>query len=368
MEYDKNHDKDHRPGQEGSGESARARRERERLAIIAKRKVEAEKPPRSFDPEKAAEQAQVFGNRLKKWRAHLWKWARRTDTSCFRIYDRDIPELPFVVDEYERHLHISQLVRFKWASPADEEAWTGLMIETAARYLGVEPQKVFVKTREPQKGHRQYEKFGSDHYLLQVKEAGLTFELNMTDYLDTGLFLDHRDTRSMVSSLALNARVLNLFAYTGSFAVHAAAGGAMSTLNVDLSNTYTQWARRNLELNGFVGNNYRSEAADVLKWLPEAVRRKEVYDIIVMDPPTFSNSNKMEQVFDVQKDHAWLVNQCLRLLSRDGILVFSNNFRKFRLDKAEIRTGYIDDISFKTTPEDFKNKKPHRCWVIKRDS
>lgn len=349
-------------------ESRRTRRQQERLAHMQNRNDEEERPPRTFDPDRAAEQATVFGNRLKKWRAHLWKWAKRTDTGCFRIYDRDIPELPFVVDEYERHLHISEILRFRWASEADEEAWTGLMIETASRYLAVEPHKVFVKTREQQKGHRQYTKFGSDHHVMQVKEAGLTFEVNMTDYLDTGLFLDHRDTRAMVGSLSLNARVLNLFSYTGSFGVHAASGGAQSVLNVDLSNTYSEWGRRNMELNGFTGSSYRCEAADVMKWLPEAVRRKEVYDIIVLDPPTFSNSNKMEGIFDVQKDHPWMINQCLRLLSRDGILVFSNNFRKFRLDERELRTRYIDDISFRTTPEDFKGKKPHRCWVIKRDN
>jgi 23S rRNA G2069 N7-methylase RlmK/C1962 C5-methylase RlmI len=320
-----------------------------------------------WDPERVKAQAEMFGNRLKKCRQHLWKWARRTGVSCFRIYDRDIPELPFQVDEYEKHLHIAQIVRVRSVDEEHARLWTETMVEAAARSLGVEPSKVFVKNRVQQKGKDQYEKFGSAGYLLTAHEAGLDFELNLSDYLDTGLFLDHRDTRIMVGGLSLGARVLNLFSYTGSFSVHAARGGALSTTSVDMSNTYTQWAERNLALNGFGGKSHRCICDDVLKWIPGAVERKEQFDIIVCDPPTFSNSKKMEGVFDVQRDHPWLINQLLRLLSRNGIIVFSNNFRKFKLDEGALDSRYVDDITFKSTPEDFAGKKPHKCYVIKRD-
>jgi len=354
------------PSENEAGDSLKKRKQ-ERLNYLAEKRKLKEKTAKVFDPELAAEQAQIFGNRLKKWRAHLWKWAKRTGTSCFRIYDRDIPDLPFIVDEYERHLHISQILRYNFKSPEDEQQWLNLMVESAGKALAVEPQRIFFKTREQQKGQKQYTSFGSDHYSLVVKENDLEFQINLSDYLDTGLFLDHRDTRALVGSLALNARVLNLFSYTGSFSVYAARGGAASTLSLDLSNTYTEWTRKNLALNGFGGKLHAAESADVLTWLPEAARQGKQYDIIVLDPPTFSNSNKMNRTFDVQKDHPFLINSCLRLLTKDGILIFSNNFKKFKLDKEEIRSTYIDDITGKTIPEDFKGKKPHRCWVIKKD-
>jgi 23S rRNA G2069 N7-methylase RlmK/C1962 C5-methylase RlmI len=320
-----------------------------------------------WDPEKVAYQAQIFGNRLKKKRAHLWKWARRTGVTCFRIYDRDIPEIPFVVDEYEGHLHIAQIVRVRQIDDAHARMWVEAMVDSAARSLGILPSRVFVKDRIQQKGHSQYNKFGSQNYVHKVHEGGLEFEVNLSDYLDTGLFLDHRETRAIVRNLALGARVLNLFSYTGSFSVYAAQGGAQSTLSIDMSNTYTEWARRNLAMNGFVGKTHQAVSDDVLKWIPDALERREQYDIIILDPPTFSNSKKMEGVFDVQHDHASLINDLLGLLSKQGIIIFSNNFRKFRLDTEGIKSGYIDDISGKTRPEDFIGRKPHKCWVIKKN-
>ena len=321
-----------------------------------------------WNPERVQEQAEMLANRVKKRRQHLWKWARRTGVSCFRLYDRDIPELPFQIDEYEKHLHVAQIVRVRSVDEEHARLWTETMVDAAARAVGIDSSKVFLKNRVQQKGNTQYEKFGSSGYVLKAQEAGLTFELNMSDYLDTGLFLDHRDTRAMVGGLSLGSRVLNLFSYTGSFSVHAARGGALSTTSVDISNTYTQWSERNLALNGFGGKTHKCLCEDVLKWLPGAVERKEQYDIIICDPPTFSNSKKMEGVFDIQRDHPWMINQMLRLLSRNGIIVFSNNFRKFKLEERELHSKYIDDITFKSIPEDFKGKKPHKCYVIKRDS
>ena len=330
--------------------------------------VERPDAPLVWDPDRVQAQAEMFANRLKKRRAHLWKWARRTGVSCFRIYDRDIPELPFQIDEYERHLVIAQIVRVRSIDEEHAKLWTATMVDAAARALGVEKSKVFLKDRIPQKGTTQYEKKSTEGFLLKAQENGLEFEVNLSDYLDTGLFLDHRDTRAMVRDLALGCRVLNLFAYTGSFSVYAAHGGAQSTTSVDLSNTYCDWATRNLALNRFAGKTHQVICADVLAWIPQAVKRGDQYDIIILDPPTFSNSKSMQGYFDLQRDHAELINQLLRLLSKNGIIVFSNNFRKFKLDTAALRSKYIDDITFKSIPEDFKNKRPHKCWVIKRGS
>ena len=324
--------------------------------------------PATWDLQRVQEQAEMFANRLKKRRAHLWKWARRTGVTCFRIYDRDIPELPFQVDEYDRYLHIAQIVRVRSIDEEHAKLWTAIMVDAAGRALGVDKSRVFVKDRIPQKGTLQYEKKSGAGVIIKAQENGLEFEVNLSDYLDTGLFLDHRDTRAMVRDLALGCRVLNLFAYTGSFSVYAAQGGAQSTTSVDLSNTYCDWAARNLALNRFVGKTHQVICEDVLAWVPLAAKRGDQFDIIILDPPTFSNSKSMTGYFDLQRDHAELINQLLRLLSKNGIIVFSNNFRKFKLDTAALRSKYVDDITFKSIPEDFKNKRPHKCWVIKRTS
>lgn len=317
-----------------------------------------------LNAESIAELGVVFATTLKKKRLELWAEARQRGISCFRLFDRDIPDIPFVVDEYDKHLHISQIV-----SPSVDEAiqelWLETISDTAARTLGIPRDRVFMKARKAQKGHKQYDKFGEASYVIPVQEYGLRFEVNLSDYLDTGLFLDHRDTRAMVRDLAMGARVLNLFSYTGSFSVYAAAGGAASTTSVDLSNTYTAWAERNLAMNGFRGKLHQCVAEDVNVWLKTAIARKDVYDIIVLDPPTFSNSKKMSTTLDVQRDHPILINQCLRLLSKKGILVFSNNLRGFKLNEHGLNTSYVDDITFKTTPFDFKKRKPHHCYVLR---
>ncbi len=320
-----------------------------------------------YNPERVAEQAQMFGNRIKKRHMHLWKWAKRTGVSCFRIYDRDIPEIPLTVDVYQQHLHIALILKYRNFSDEEMLLWTQAMADAARRALGIQEDRVFLKTRLQQKGHQQYEKVAQLSKILEVKENDLQFEINLSDYLDTGLFLDHRDTRVMVSQFALNCRFLNLFSYTGSFSVYAAAGGAASTLSVDLSNTYSDWASRNLALNGFAGKLHRCESADVMAWLPLAVKEKQQFDLIVIDPPTFSNSKKMAGVFDIQRDHVTIINQSLKLLSKNGAIVFSNNFRKFKLEKEKIDCKWIDDITNKSIPEDFKGKRPHWCWLIRKE-
>ena len=201
---------------------------------------------------------------------------------------------------------------------------------------------------------------------MTVEESGLKFSINIRDYLDTGLFLDHRTTRSMIREWSKDKRFLNLFAYTGSVSVYAAAGSAKSTTTVDMSKTYLEWAKRNFKLNNMMTNNHQFIQADCIKWLKEQKSSKNKYDLIFLDPPTFSNSKRMDTVFDVQKDHVYLINAAMKLLDNDGMLVFSNNFRKFKMDSGLTDLYEIEDISKKTIPEDFKrNQKIHNCWTIK---
>ncbi len=310
----------------------------------------------------------MLANRVKKRHQHLRKWAKREGVEAFRIYDKDIPEVPLQIDIYGKYLHIAELIKFKDKDEFQQEKWTVLMAENAARALGIPEENVFIKTRRKQKGCNQYEKFARDGFTTVVHEGGLEFELNLTDYLDTGLFLDHRTTRSLVRDIAEGARMLNLFCYTGSFSVYAAHGGALSTTSVDMSNTYCAWAERNLERNGFpTGNLHRLVNANALEWLDQAVSRKDQYDLIVCDPPTFSNSKKMDGVLDIQKDHPRIIEQCVSLLSKRGILVFSNNFRRFKLYQDLLdKFALVDEITNKTIPEDFIKRKPHRCWIIQK--
>jgi 23S rRNA (cytosine1962-C5)-methyltransferase len=312
-----------------------------------------------------AQQAEFFGNRLKKRHSHLRKWAKRNNISCFRIYDQDIPELPFQVDLYEKYLHISEVVRLTSWEDQEHTRWTDLMAVTAAKVLGIPSQHTFTKFRKKQKDKDQYEKFSQQEKIVIVKEGDLDFEVNLSDYLDTGLFLDHRQTRAMVREVALGTRVLNLFSYTGSFSVYAAAGGALSTLSVDLSNTYTGWAQRNLERNGFIGNTHKCITQDVFGFLDKAIQQKDQFDIIILDPPTFSNSKKMTTTLDVQRDHGSLIQKCFKLLSKKGLVFFSTNYKKFKIDLSFLK-GFseVQEITQQTVPEDFLRKRPHKSYIL----
>ncbi len=231
-----------------------------------------------------------------------------------------------------------------------------------AEALEVPAARIFFKERKPQRGREQYEKFDEQGRSILVQENGLRFVVNLTDYLDTGLFLDHRPTREKVREQAEGKRVLNLFAYTGSFTVYAAAGGASATTTIDLSNTYLEWGQRNMELNGLAGPQHEFVRADVKAWLEQAV--DGLYDIVVLDPPTFSNSKRMEDVLYTQRDHPELINGCLRRLAPGGQLYFSTNFRKFQLEPERLNTKNIRDITSATIPKDFRNPKIHYCWLI----
>ena len=303
-----------------------------------------------------------FANRLAKMHKHYGKWARRQGISCYRIYDNDIPGTPLAIDIYEDIVHIAEYARDHGMEPGEHASWLAECLRITGEVLDVPPERLFLKYRQRQKGLKQYDRFARSGQEYIVREGGLRFIIRPADYLDVGLFLDHRNTRSMVRAGSEGKRVLNLFCYTGSFSAYAAAGGAAETLSVDLSNTYLQWADRNLDLNGFSGKTHRLLQADVLAWLEQPPR--ELFDLIVIDPPTFSNSKRMQSVLDIQRDHVMLLNRALRHCAPGGTVYFSTNFRKFRMWESEIRAAAIDDISKKTVPEDFRNKKIHQCFRL----
>lgn len=310
--------------------------------------------------------SEAFANRLRKNAKHWDKWARRQGLSCYRLYDRDLHEFPLAIDRYAEHIHLQEYQTGWEAGEAEYQAWREESFRIVGEVLELSRTHIHFKQRQRQRGLSQYEKTGVTGEDFVVEEQGLKFWVNLDAYLDTGLFLDHRNTRRMVRERAAGKRFLNLFAYTGSFTVYAAAGGAVSSVTVDMSNTYQDWSRRNFILNGLDPDAHRLIRADVFQYLAEAAVRGERYELIVMDPPSFSNSKRMQGVLDVQRDHVELIEGCLQLLADNGELFFSNNRRGFKLDTAALRDLDIRDISRQTVPEDFSNKQIHQCWIIKR--
>jgi 23S rRNA (cytosine1962-C5)-methyltransferase len=326
----------------------------------------------------------AFANRLRKNLAHWRKWARRRGITCFRIYGRDVPQFPFAIDWFETvspraetHLHVQEIDTGWRRSDADYTAWLVAVCDAICEVCGVRAEQLHLKRRERQRGTSQYEKLdGEEAEVFVVEEAGLRFEVNFDAYLDTGLFLDHRPMRAMVAeTLAERAkqgagtRFLNLFAYTGSFTVHAARAGSEGSTTVDLSNTYQAWTSRNLALNGIDPGRHRLVAADALAWLDSAVVARERFDVIVLDPPSFSNSKKMQGVLDVQRDHVRMVEQCHSLLDDGGELFFSTNLRSFRIDARLVDECALREITHQSVPEDFRRPSgagPHRAWKALR--
>lgn len=313
-----------------------------------------------------AEKMQMFQNRLEKVYRHRSKQAKRMGVSCYRLYDKDLPEFPVSIDVYNDKVCVSEYKAKHNLTEEEHLDWLEGTVETISRVLQLQDEAVYTKERR-RKANRlsQYQKTAAEKEFFEVEENGLKFLVNLSDYLDTGLFLDHRITRQMVREEAAGKKVLNLFAYTGSFSVYAAAGGASEVVTVDLSNTYLDWARRNFELNGFLdAQKYRFIAADVKQFIgtvPDGT-----FDIAVLDPPTFSNSKKMKDILDIQKDHAELINQTVRTLKPGGILYFSTNARKFVLEESSILASSIKDITRATTPFDFEGKLLRWCWKITR--
>lgn len=306
----------------------------------------------------------MFENRLAKVYKHLSKQARRQAISCYRIYDKDLPEFPLIIDLYDDKIYLAEYRAKHNLTEEEHEQWLNESIGVIAKVLNVADDKIYLKERK-RKTERtdQYQKTGEEKEFFVVEESGLKFKVNLSDYLDTGLFLDHRLTREMVRTEANGKKVLNLFAYTGSFSVYAAAGGASEVTTVDLSNTYIQWAKDNFELNGFTdAAKYHFITADVLQYLDEL--KLNSFDLMVMDPPTFSNSKKMKDFLDIQQDHVELINKCLLALRPGGILYFSTNYTKFVLETAKLNASQIKDITKATKPFDFEGKLRRWCYKI----
>jgi 23S rRNA (cytosine1962-C5)-methyltransferase len=308
------------------------------------------------------EKKQMFINRLTKVYRHCSRQARRKQISCYRIYDHDLPEFPFAIDFYDDRLNISEYRRNHGMDESQHAEWLDESIDIIASLTGVSHDKIFMRQRQRKAGRQgQYEKIDSSGNEFIVTENNLKFKINLSDYLDTGLFLDHRLTREMVKKEAGGKKLLNLFCYTGSFSVYAAAGDADEVVSVDLSNTYLKWAQENMKLNGYVDpRRYKYMQEDVLQLLPKL--EKKYFDLIILDPPTFSNSKRMDDFLDIQRDHVNLINQCLDLLKPQCMLFFSTNFTKFVLDEASIKASSIRDITKASTPFDFEGKLKRWCY------
>ncbi|MDZ4828587.1 MAG: class I SAM-dependent methyltransferase [Phycisphaerae bacterium] len=313
----------------------------------------------------------MLANRLTNRYRHVAKWARRQGITCFRLYEKDIPDFPMVVDWYDGDVVAWFYHRTKDDTLDREVAYRKHAEAEILAALEIPREKLFIKYRARQRddeGNRdQYERFDSRGVIKVVDEFGLKFEVNLSDYLDTGLFLDHRFTRKTVGERSAGKRVLNLFAYTGAFTVHARAGGAIATTTVDLSKTYLAWAERNLALNGYaLDAAHRIVHADCLQYLDEGPMNDERYDIVVCDPPTFSNSKRMRaDSFSIDRDWPWLVASLQKWVAPGGEIYFSTNSRGLKWDDAQVPTGmYAREISRQTVPEDFRNERVHRCWRI----
>ena len=314
-----------------------------------------------IDPVKA----EMFRNRLTKVYKHKSKLAKRQGITCYRIYDHDLPEFPFSIELYENNIYIAEYLRRHGMEDDQHEAWLMGCMEIIESITGIPADRMFCKQRKRQ-SHRegQYEKLSAEQQYETVMENGLKFLVNLTDYLDTGLFLDHRITRSKVRDYCKGKRVLNLFCYTGSFSVYAAAGEAASVVSVDLSKTYLAWAEQNMTVNGFTDSEkYSFVHADVKQYLKTL--QPGSFDLVIMDPPTFSNSKRMKDILDIQRDHAELINDVLQAMSTGGMLIFSTNFTRFEMERDKIEQAeYIKDITKATTPFDFEGKLKRWCFEI----
>ncbi len=305
----------------------------------------------------------MFRNRLVKVYRHISRQAARQGISCFRIYDHDLPQAPFIIERYGDKLYVSEYKRQHGLDDEHHALWLQACRQIMAEVTGVAPEDIYIKLRKRKESRLdQYQKLEEEKAEFVVEESGLKFLVNLSDYLDTGLFLDHRIPRGMIKEESSGKRVLNLFCYTGSFSVYAAAGGAQNVVSVDLSKTYLQWAERNMQLNFPLYENAQYVHADVLQYLKTGA--PESFDIIILDPPTFSNSKRMKGILDVQQDHVAMVNDCLRLLSTGGVLYFSTNYTKFQLDEKNIKAADIKDITKATTPFDFVGKLQRPCFKI----
>ncbi|MGE1561211.1 bifunctional 23S rRNA (guanine(2069)-N(7))-methyltransferase RlmK/23S rRNA (guanine(2445)-N(2))-methyltransferase RlmL [Pantoea septica] len=314
--------------------------------------------------ENGAQIAEDYANRLRKNMKKLEKWARQEGIACYRLYDADLPEYNVAVDRYGEWVVVQEYAPPKTIDAAKARQRLFDVIGATLSVLELPANRLVLKTRERQKGKNQYQKLGEKGDFFEVQEYNARLLVNLTDYLDTGLFLDHRIARQMLGKMSKDKDFLNLFSYTGSASVHAGLGGARSTTTVDMSRTYLEWAERNLRLNGLTGRQHRLMQADCLSWLRES---DETFDLIFIDPPTFSNSKRMEEDFDVQRDHIMLMRNLKRLLRAGGTVMFSNNKRGFKMDLEGLASLGLkaQDITQKTLSQDFaRNRQIHNCWLI----
>jgi 23S rRNA (guanine2445-N2)-methyltransferase / 23S rRNA (guanine2069-N7)-methyltransferase len=317
--------------------------------------------------------AKMFANRLTKNLKQLDKWAAREGITCYRIYDADMPEYSFAIDRYREAdservwLTVQEYAAPKTIDPAAVQKRRAEALAALPDATGVPVANINLRQRRKTTRGEQYEKLDDEGEFHVVEENGLRFYVNFTDYLDTGLFLDHRMTRERLRDLAERKRFLNLFAYTGSATVYAVAGGARETTTVDLSATYLDWAQQNLALNEISGPKHEFLQEDCIAWLKDAVAERRQFDLVFLDPPTFSNSKRMDDILDVQRDHAALIDRCMALLAPGGKLVFSNNAQKFKMDAAVSERYKVSDISRATLPKDFeRNPRIHVCYELEK--
>jgi 23S rRNA (guanine2445-N2)-methyltransferase / 23S rRNA (guanine2069-N7)-methyltransferase len=309
-----------------------------------------------------------FANRLKKNHKKLKNWAKREEIDCYRVYDADLPEYSAAVDIYKGQqtwVHVQEYAAPKTIDANKAAKRLRGMLSEIPGALGIDAGNVFIKVRSRQRGSGQYEKIDSSGELHTVNEGFAKLGVNFTDYLDTGLFLDHRPIRRWIAENSRGKRFLNLFCYTATGTVQAAIGGAKSSTSVDMSNTYLEWAEHNFRLNQLDANKHKLERANVLQWLWDAWKTNQQFDLIFLDPPAFSNSKKMQDTFDIQRDHVELIQHTMRLLAPGGQLVFSNNLRKFKMAADELEDFSIEEITSQTIDPDFeRNQKIHNCWMI----
>jgi len=302
-----------------------------------------------------------FINRLEKMARHYRKWARRRGIEAFRVYDQDIPQYPFAVDIYRDHAVVYEYEKPHITGKPDYFSWKEGLLNQISLILDIPAERIHNKTRKRQKGDSQYEKISETGETIEIVEGGLIFRVNLNDYLDTGLFLDHRKTREIVETHSSGKKVLNLFCYTGSFSVYAASGGAKSVTSLDLSPRYLDWAEQNMRRNNFTGERFRYVQGDAREFLENDGGD---YDLVVCDPPVFSRGKKLTRDFDVLRDSVDLIDSILDHLSEDGELYYSTNYRNFSLRVAQLPRARVEDITNRTIPEDFRNRKIHTCYRI----
>ncbi|MGB5455772.1 MAG: class I SAM-dependent methyltransferase, partial [Gammaproteobacteria bacterium] len=287
---------------------------------------------------------------------------------CYRVYDADIPHYAVAIDIYQDWVHVQEYAPPKSVDSVKAFVRLDEAVDIISSVLDVSKSRIVVKTRKKQSGKSQYERQDETGESLIVNENGLKFRINLKDYLDTGLFLDHRLTRQLIARLAHHKTFLNLFAYTATASVYAAAAGARSTTTVDMSNTYLAWAQQNMKLNHLLDKKHVFIREDCIKWLDEENNKGKRYQLIFLDPPTFSNSKRMDHTLDIRRDHVELIRQAMAVLADDGLLIFSCNARGFKLDEEALRAYAVRDITRMTTAEDFRRKPAHVCWCLAKNA